>query len=62
MLPLLQAEVVPLGWVNEDKFLAGYGAVQAMPGPLFTFASYLGAVSAPIIGKLRPHILVPCFS
>ena len=57
VLPLLQAEVVPLGWVNEDKFLAGYGAVQAMPGPLFTFASYLGAVSAPIIGNTNGWIV-----
>jgi chromate transporter len=44
VLPLLQAEVVPPGWVNEDAFLAGYGAAQAVPGPLFTFAAYLGAV------------------
>jgi chromate transporter len=57
VLPLLQSEVVPLGWVNEDKFLAGYGAVQAMPGPLFTFASYLGAVSAPIIGNTNGWIV-----
>ncbi|MGE0766819.1 MAG: chromate efflux transporter [Hyphomicrobiaceae bacterium] len=44
MLPLLQAEVVPPGWVTNDQFLAGYGAAQAVPGPLFTFAAYLGAV------------------
>jgi chromate transporter len=43
VLPLLQAEVVPPGWVSNDAFLAGYGAAQAMPGPLFTFAAYLGA-------------------
>ena len=43
VLPLLKAEVVPL-WVNGDAFLAGYGAAQAVPGPLFTFAAYLGAV------------------
>lgn len=43
VLPLLQAEVVPTGWVNNDVFLAGYGAAQAMPGPLFTFAAFLGA-------------------
>jgi chromate transporter len=43
VLPLLQAEVVPPGWVSHDAFLAGYGAAQAMPGPLFTFAAYLGA-------------------
>ena len=47
VLPLLQAEVVPPGWVSPDQFLAGYGAAQAMPGPLFTFAAYLGAVLGP---------------
>jgi len=44
VLPLLQAEVVPPGWVSNEAFLAGYGAAQALPGPLFTFAAYLGAV------------------
>lgn len=43
VLPLLQAEVVPSGWVGNDAFLAGYGAAQAVPGPLFTFAAFLGA-------------------
>lgn len=43
VLPLLQAQVVPPGWVSNDSFLAGYGAAQAVPGPLFTFAAYLGA-------------------
>ncbi len=43
ILPLLQAEVVSPGWVSEDAFLAGYGAAQALPGPLFTFAGFLGA-------------------
>lgn len=43
VLPLLQAEVVPAGWVNNDTFLAGYGAAQAVPGPLFTFTAFLGA-------------------
>jgi chromate transporter len=47
VLPLLQAAVVPNGWVSNDTFLAGYGAAQAMPGPLFTFAAYLGAVMIP---------------
>ena len=42
VLPLLQAEVVPNGWVSNDVFLAGYGAAQAVPGPLFTFAAFLG--------------------
>lgn len=47
ILPLLRAEVVPPGWVGDDAFLAGYGAAQAVPGPLFTFAAYLGAAMAP---------------
>jgi len=47
VLPLLQTEVVPPGWVSNDAFLAGYGAAQAVPGPLFTFASYLGTVATP---------------
>ncbi|AYG69841.1 MULTISPECIES: chromate efflux transporter [unclassified Rhizobium] len=47
VLPLLKAEVVNTGWVNADTFLAGYGAAQAVPGPLFTFAAYLGAVTGP---------------
>ena len=47
VLPLLQASVVPPGWVGNDAFLAGYGAAQAVPGPLFTFAAYLGAVMGP---------------
>jgi len=47
VLPLLQAEVVPPGWVSDDAFMAGYGAAQAVPGPLFTFAAYLGTVSGP---------------
>jgi len=47
VLPLLQAAVVPPGWVTNNAFLAGYGAAQAVPGPLFTFAAYLGAVMGP---------------
>jgi chromate transporter len=47
VLPLLQAEVVPPGWVSNDDFIAGYGAAQAVPGPLFSFAAYLGAVMGP---------------
>jgi chromate transporter len=42
VLPLLRAEVVPSGWLGDDSFLAGYGAAQALPGPLFAFAAYLG--------------------
>ena len=47
VLPLLQAEVVAPGWVTNETFLAGYGLVQAVPGPLFAFAAYLGAVMGP---------------
>jgi chromate transporter len=47
VLPLLQASVVPPGWVTNEVFLAGYGAAQAVPGPLFTFSAYLGAVMGP---------------
>ncbi len=47
VLPLLQAEVVHSGWVSSGDFLAGYGAAQAVPGPLFTFAAYLGFVAEP---------------
>ncbi len=53
MLPLLEAEVVPPGWVTRDQFIAGYGAAQAVPGPLFTFSSYLGTV----MGVLTPKWL-----
>src|SRR6516165_1684137 len=49
VLPLRREEFVTPGWVSDDAFLAGYGAAQAVPGPLFTFAAYLGAVS-----KLQP--------
>ena len=44
VLPLLEQELVPAGWIGNESFLAGYGATQAVPGPLFTFAAYLGAV------------------
>jgi len=47
VLPLLQAEVVPPGWVSNNLFLAGYGAAQAVPGPLFTFGAYLGTMMGP---------------
>jgi chromate transporter len=50
VLPLLREAFVPPGWVSDDVFLAGYGAAQAVPGPLFTFAAYLGAVA-----KTSPH-------
>jgi chromate transporter len=47
VLPLLEREVVAPGWVSQDDFLAGYGAAQAVPGPLFTFSAYLGTVMEP---------------
>lgn len=50
VLPLLQSAVVAPGWVSETQFVAGYGAAQAVPGPLFTFSSYLGTVAGP-----NPH-------
>jgi chromate transporter len=56
VLPLLEAAVVPSGWVSAEDFLAGYGAAQAIPGPLFTFATYLGALAdngtGPVTGAL----------
>jgi chromate transporter len=69
VLPLLREALVTPGWVGDDAFLAGYGAAQAVPGPLFTFAAYLGAVAkaAPnglpgallgLIGIFLPGILV----
>ncbi len=47
VLPLLQREVVPAGWVTNEQFITGYAAAQAVPGPLFTFSAYLGAVAKP---------------
>jgi chromate transporter len=47
VLPMLQAETVARGWISEDVFLAGYGAAQAVPGPLFTFSAWLGAAMLP---------------
>lgn len=44
VLPLLERELAPTGWLNKETFLAGYGVTQAVPGPLFTFAAYLGTV------------------
>lgn len=55
VLPLLEAQVVQSGWVSADDFLTGYGAAQAVPGPLFTFAAYLGALLPdinPLVGAL----------
>lgn len=58
VLPLLEREVVPTGWVSEEAFLAGYGAAQAIPGPLFTFASYLGAVAGGMTGTMIATIAI----
>jgi chromate transporter len=53
VLPLLQQAVVPQGWIDNDAFLAGYGAAQAVPGPLFAFAAFLGtAMKTPPNGVL----------
>ena len=69
VLPLLREAFVSPGWVSDDAFLAGYGAAQAVPGPLFTFAAYLGAVARPpphglagaalgLIGIFLPGLLI----
>ncbi len=68
VLPLLHGAVVVPGWVTDDSFLAGYGAAQAVPGPLFTFSAYLGAVAMPsravagaaiaLVGIFVPGVLV----
>ncbi|MFT4732607.1 MAG: chromate transporter [Gammaproteobacteria bacterium] len=61
VLPLLEAEMVKTGWVTKDAFLAGYGATQAVPGPLFTFSAFLGGIlNGPISGFLGA--LVALFS
>ena len=57
VLPLLQQAVVPPGWIGPDAFLAGYGAAQAMPGPLFSFAAYLGAAMGPAPAGLPGAVL-----
>ncbi len=58
VLPLLEREVVPPGWVDPATFVAGYGAAQAVPGPLFTFSAYLGAAAAPGGAAGRPWVAV----
>ncbi|WP_419872593.1 chromate transporter [Candidatus Pristimantibacillus sp. PTI5] len=52
VLPLLEHEIVSAGWVSKEDFLTGYGAAQAVPGPLFTFASYLGTVAGGLPGAI----------
>lgn len=63
VLPLLEREVVPTGWVSSEQFLAGYGAAQAVPGPLFTFASYLGMMANGVLGAViaTAAIFLPAF-
>lgn len=63
VLPLLEREVVPAGLVSREGFLAGYGATQAVPGPLFTFAGYLGAMANGISGAFiaTTAIFLPAF-
>ena len=57
VLPLLRDALVPTGWASDGAFLSGYGAAQAVPGPLFTFAAYLGAVIAPTGSALGISVL-----
>jgi chromate transporter len=57
VLPLLRNALVPPGWISDDAFVAGYGAVQAVPGPLFTFAAYLGSVVMPASGGVPGALL-----
>ncbi|MDF2670677.1 MAG: chromate ion transporter family protein [Paenibacillus sp.] len=63
VLPLLEAELVPTGWISSDSFMAGYGAAQAIPGPLFTIAAYLGMMIQGITGALIAimAIFLPAF-
>jgi chromate transporter len=63
ILPLLEKEVVPTGWISQESFLAGYGAAQAVPGPLSTFATYLGAMINGWTGALiaTVAIFLPAF-
>lgn len=58
VLPLLEREVVPAGLMSESQFLAGYGAAQAVPGPLFTFASYLGMVIDGVPGAVTATVAI----
>jgi chromate transporter len=58
VLPLLEREFVPTGLINKESFLAGYGAAQAVPGPLFTFAAYIGAIMKGWLGGLIATIAI----
>ena len=57
VLPLLESEVVRPGWVDEDTFIAGFGAAQAVPGPVFTFSAYLGASLSTELGGIGGALL-----
>jgi chromate transporter len=57
VLPLLHGAIVTPGWVSDNRFLAGYGAAQALPGPLFTFSAYLGAVAEGPPGGLAGAVI-----
>lgn len=58
VLPLLEFEVVPTGWITKDDFLAGYGAAQAVPGPLFTFAAYIGTMISGVSGGMLALVAI----
>lgn len=58
VLPLLERELVPTNWIGANEFLAGYGVAQAVPGPLFTFASYLGAMMSGLNGAILATIAI----
>jgi chromate transporter len=58
ILPLLEAGVVQPGWISSNAFLAGYGAAQAVPGPLFTFAAYLGAAMPQPLGGWQGGLIL----
>ncbi|MED4783012.1 chromate transporter [Brevibacillus choshinensis] len=58
VLPLLERELVPAGWITKEEFLTGYGAAQAVPGPLFTFSSYLGALAGGVTGAIIATIAI----
>ena len=62
VLPLLRDALVPGGWISDDRFLTGYGLAQAIPGPLFTLAAYLGAANAytssPALGSLVASVFI----
>lgn len=66
VLPLLRAELVPPGWIGDDRFLAGYGAAQSLPGPLFAISAYLGAIAGngingaavALVGIFLPGLLI----